>query len=136
MVDLERKNVLVCVDGSEESLRAVDHVGYILSLQDQHTITIFHVENGAGLDSDEIAKKSIKILREHAITDDRISTVTTWGLNIAGTITSYAEKAGFSAIAVGLHGIDQGFMKRINLAGGTTTSLIERAEHISLWCCP
>ena len=131
-----RKNVLVCVDGSEESFRAVDHVGYILSLQDQHDITLFMVDNGSGLNSDKNFQKSIKILGDHAIANERIRTETTWGLNIAGTITSYAEKSNFAAIAAGLHGVNEGFMKRMSLAGGTTSSLIERAEKVALWCCP
>ena len=134
--EIGRKHVLVCVDGSEGSMRAVDHVGYILSKQDQHTITLFHVENGAGLDSAAIFQRSTEILHTHDIGDERIHSDTTWGLNVAGTITSYAEKSGFAAIAVGLEGVDQGILKRMNLAGGTTSGLIERAEKISLWCCP
>jgi nucleotide-binding universal stress UspA family protein len=131
-----RKNVLVCVDGSDESLRAVDHTGYILARQDQHAITLLHVENGAGLDSEQIFARSVQALANHGIYDERISRETIWGLNIAGTVKSYAEKQGFAAIAVGLHGVEQGFMKRINLAGGTTSSLIESAEKVSIWCCP
>ncbi len=72
----------------------------------------------------------------HAIANERIRTETTWGLNIAGTITSYAEKNNFAAIAAGLHGVNEGFMKRMSLAGGTTSSLIERADKVALWCCP
>ncbi|BHH85996.1 universal stress protein [Desulforhopalus sp. 52FAK] len=131
-----RSNVLVCVDGSDESFRAVDHVGYILSLQDQHNITLLMVDNGSGLNSDVIFQKAIKILTEHSITSERCRVETTWGLNIAGTITSYAEKNNYAAIAVGLHGVNEGFMKRISLAGGTTSSLIERAEKVAIWCCP
>lgn len=131
-----RKNVLVCVDGSEESFRAVDHVGYILSLQDQHNMTLFMVDNGSGLNPDKIFQKSIKILRDHSIARERIKTETAWGLNIAGTVTSYAEKNNFAAIAAGLHGVNEGFMKRMSLAGGTASSLIERAEKVALWCCP
>lgn len=134
--ELGRKNVLICVDGSEGSYRAVDHVGYILSLQDQHKITLFHVENGAGLDTKKIFEKSTRILHSHNIIDERISTDTTWGLNVAGTINSFAESRGVAAIAVGLEGIDGGILKRMHLAGGTTASLVEKAERISLWCCP
>jgi len=134
--DVGRKNVLVCVDGSEGSYRAVDHAGYILSLQDQHKITLFHVENGAGLNTKEIFEKSTRILHGHDIVDERITTDTTWGLNVAGTISSYAESKAMAAIAVGLEGVDEGILKRMHLAGGTTASLIEKAEKISLWCCP
>ncbi|MBU1163734.1 MAG: universal stress protein, partial [Proteobacteria bacterium] len=38
---INSKNVLVCVDNSENALRAVDHVGFMLSGTDCH-ITIFH----------------------------------------------------------------------------------------------
>jgi len=134
--EMGRKNVLVCVDGSEGSYRAVDHVGYILSQQDQHAITVFHVENGAGLNTKEIFEKSTRILHSHNIVDERINTDTTWGLNVAGTISSYAESTGVAAIAVGLEGVDEGILKRMHLAGGTTASLIGKAEKISLWCCP
>jgi hypothetical protein len=131
-----RQNVLVCVDGSEGSYRAVDHVGYVLSLQDQHSITLFHVENGTGLDTKEIFKKSTRILHSHNIADGRINTDTTWGLNVAGSIIGYAKNTGVAAIAVGLQGVDGGILKRMHLAGGTTASLIQKAEKISLWCCP
>lgn len=132
----DQKNVLVCVDGSEGSLKAVDHAGYILSKQDQHHITLLHVENGAGLDSEKIFADSKKLLEEHNIDPSRITAETTWGINVASTILSYAEKGNFAAIAIGLSGTDQGFLKAMNLAGGTAVSLIERTEKISLWCCP
>lgn len=131
-----RKNVLVCVDGSDNAFRAVDHVGYILSRQDQHGVTLFHVENGANQDTDMLFRRSKQMLHDHRISDERISTATTWGVNVAGTITGYAEKMGFAAIAVGLEGNDEGILKRLNLAGGTTAGLIERTEKVSLWCCP
>jgi len=131
-----RKHVLVCVDGSEGALRAVDHVGYILSRQKQHSVTLFNVENGAGFDSERIFQQAIRTLHEHQISDERIRTDTTWGLNVAGTISGYADKNGYAAIAVGLEGGDQGILKNMKLAGDTTAGLIERAEKISLWCCP
>ena len=94
-----RKHVLIGVDGSEGSMRAVDHVGYILSKQDQHTVTLLHVENGAGLDSDAIFQRSVRILNGHDVGDERIRRDTTWGITVASTITSYAEKSSFAAIA-------------------------------------
>jgi nucleotide-binding universal stress UspA family protein len=131
-----RKNVLVCVDGSENSYRAVDHAAYILSRQEQHSVTLFHVDNGAGLNQDAIFDQSIKILRDHDVTDERIKRDTTWGISIPATIMGYADKGGFAAIAVGLQGQDQGLLKSLNFAGGTASSLIKRIEKMSLWCCP
>lgn len=134
--EVGRKNVLVCVDGSEESLRAVDHVGYILSLQDQHSITLLYVENGAGLDANTIFEKSISVLRNHSISNERIKKESTWGINAAGTIYNYAEKGGFASIAVGISGQTQELLKRMNFVGRTTETLIKKTEKVSLWCCP
>ncbi|MEE4165796.1 MAG: universal stress protein, partial [Desulfocapsaceae bacterium] len=134
--EVGRKNVLVCVDGSQDSMRAVDHAGYILSRQDQHTMTLFYVENGAGLDSAAIFKDCVEVLKDHDIAAERIKTESTWGINVAGTILSYAEKNSFAAIAVGLHGQEQGILKSVKLAGDTTASLIRQTEKVALWCCP
>lgn len=133
--EIGRKDVLVCVDGSEGSLRGVDHAGYILSKQDQHAVTLFHVEDGSGFDEASVVSRARAILREHHIHDERISMTHAWGLNIASTITDYAEKKGFAAIAVGLEGSDKGILKRINL-GSITSKLITQAEKVSVWCAP
>lgn len=135
--DYQRKNVLVCVDGSENGLRAVDHVGYIISQQPQHSLTLFHVQQGGGPGSDEVftAAKNI-LLKDHNILESRIHTDTSWGVNVAGTIMSYAEKNGFAVIAFGLRGLRDGLFKNMKLAGGTASNLIAKTDKISLWCCP
>jgi nucleotide-binding universal stress UspA family protein len=130
------RNVLVCVDGSKNALRAVDHVGYILSKQPQHSITLFNAQSGTGRDADVIFKEAKAELYEHGISDDRIHTATSWGLSIPATIMSYAEKGSFAAIAFGLHGVKESLLKSINFAGGTAGKLIEKTNKISLWCCP
>ncbi len=134
--DPTRKNVLIGVDGSDESYRAVDHVGYILSKQDQHDLTLLHVENGAGFNHEAIFNKSIDILKQHRINLERVSTQRTWGVNVASTLLKIADKGGFAVIAVGLKGVDKGLLKQLKLSGGATTTLIERSKNVSLWCCP
>ncbi|MFT5697524.1 MAG: hypothetical protein ACI8ZB_000372 [Desulforhopalus sp.] len=134
--DRDQKNVLVCIDGSENALRAVDHAGYILANQPQHSITLFNVQNGHGLDLDKIFADARKALAEHNIADSRIHTDTSWGVNVSGTIMGYAEKGRFASIAFGLNGVDQGLLKSFKFAGGTAASLIEKTNKVSLWCCP
>ena len=131
-----RKNVLLCVDGSDDSYRAADHVGYILSAQTHHNITLYHVENGTVSDSAELFKKAENILHEHNIGSERINRVNSWGLTVAGSILSESEKGGYAAVAVGLHGQEHGLLKDFNLAGGTTAKLVSKIEKASLWCCP
>ncbi|MGB3209161.1 MAG: hypothetical protein WBB19_00505 [Desulforhopalus sp.] len=130
------KNVLLCVDGSEDAYRAADHVGYILSAQDHHTITLFHVGNGIGGDSSKIFQRAESILHEHKVGSERIDRKTSWGLSIPGSILSEAEKGNYAAVAVGLHGQEHGPMKDFNMVGGTTSKLINKLEKTALWCCP
>lgn len=132
----ERKNVLLCVDGSENGYRAVDHAGYILSLQTQHQITLLHITNGNTSDTDGIFQRAESLLREHGIGGDRIRRHVTWGLSVSGTIQSEAEKGGYAAIALGLHGQAHNLKKDLILAGGTTSKLINRLQKTALWCCP
>jgi hypothetical protein len=134
--DLNRKNVLLAIDGSENSLRAVDHVGYILALQEQHDITLFHADNGTCPDKSELFKKSRELLNENGIIDSRIAEKSSWSLTVSGTILSEVERGGYSAVAVGLHGMERGLLKEYNLAGGTTAKLISKIEKSSLWCVP
>lgn len=131
-----RKNVLICLDGSESSYRAVDHVGFILKNQEQHSITLFHVESGGSTNPAELFKRAKTILNEHQLSTERINTLTSRGLSIPATILRQADKGNFAAIAVGLEGAGQGLLKQIKLAGSTTAALIEEIENIALWCCP
>jgi len=134
--DTGRQNVLVCVDGSENCFRAVDHVGYILSKQKQHNITLFYVENGTGKDVDALFNRACAILDEHRIEPDRISTEKTLGLIVPATISNKMTSGNYAAVALGLRGEQEGFMKSMRLAGGTVEKLVSKLEGAAIWCCP
>lgn len=74
-----RKNVLVCVDGSDNAFRAVDHVGYILADENRHSITLLHVNNTKTRGSETIFSRAMEILHGHGIGDERIFACSTWG---------------------------------------------------------
>jgi hypothetical protein len=131
-----RKNILLCVDGSENAYRAVDHVGYILSEQDHHTIDLFYVKNGIIEDPDDIFRRAESILHEHDISSERINQISSWGLSVPGSILNQVGKGGYAVVALGLHGQEHSLMKDFNMAGGTTSKLINRLEKTALWCCP
>lgn len=135
--DPARKNVLVCIDGSDNSLRAVDHVGFILSKQDQHAVTLLHVSNGVELKNETVFDRAQSRLLEYGLTGERISKITRWGLSIPGTILGEAHQGGYAAVSLGLRGhVKQGLLKEYNLAGRTTSKIISKLENFSLWCCP
>jgi len=130
------KNVLVCIDGSENSFRAVDHVGFILASQEHQNVTLFYVDTGGSSKTADIFSKGVAILDEHGISSERIGRDTGRGVTVVGTILREIEKGGYAAVAVGFHGEGAGFAKSLNLAGGTTVKLISRVKNTSLWCCP
>ncbi|NOR23033.1 MAG: hypothetical protein GQ542_01335 [Desulforhopalus sp.] len=134
--ELGRKNVLLCLDGSENAYRAVDHVGFILSDQDQHTITMLHVESGTGKESEKIFQRAEAILKEHNIGSERILRNSTWGVSVPRTILGEIEKGSYAVVALGMFGKGQGLLRDLNLAGGTTLKLISKIEKVTLWCCP
>jgi len=131
-----RKNVLLCVDGSENSYRAVDHVGYMLADQEQHLVTLLNVKTSNGPASSEIFARAEKILHDHRVRDERIETIATWGLSVPAAILARVNRDGYAAVALGLHGLATGLLKGFNLAGGTTSALVGKIEGASLWCCP
>jgi len=134
--DPKRKNVLLCLDGSENAYRAVDHVGFILSDQDQHTITLFHVESGTGKGSEKIFQRAESILNEHNIRAKRILRNSTWGVSVPRTILGEIDNGNYAVVALGMFGKGQGLLRDLNLAGGTTLKLISKIEKVTLWCCP
>jgi hypothetical protein len=134
--EMDRKHILLCVDGSENASRAADHVGYILSRQDQHNVTLLHVKMGSAPDSQKIFSRSETILHGHDISDARIESFSTWGLSVSGTILGLLKRQRYAAVALGLHGQAARGIKDFNLAGNTTSTLLAKIENTSLWCCP
>ena len=134
--DPDRKNVLLCIGGSENSYRAADHVGHILAAQDHHTVTLFHVSNSIGTNAGDIFARAESLLHENGVSSERIRRNTSWGISVPGAILREAAKGGYAAVAVGLHGLEHGRMKDFNMAGGTTSKLINKLEKAALWCCP
>ncbi len=134
-VDPNRKNVLLCIDGSENGYRAVDHVGFILSSQDQHNITLLHVENSVGTECVEFFRRAEAILQSHKIEAKRINRKVIWGPSVPSTILSEIKEGNYAVVALGL-GDKKQREGRFSIAGSTTAKLISKLEKTSLWCCP
>jgi len=134
----EKKNVLVCIDGSENSFRAVDHVGYILSTEDHHSITLFHVENTVGTECVEFFRQAESILEKHKINPGRIVRKVTWGVSISSTIENESKKGNYAVVALGMGGPknNRSTAGTSHMMGKTAQKLIQKIDKISLWYCP
>ncbi len=150
---VDSKNVLVCVDNSENALRAVDHVGFMLSGTDCH-ITIFHTmrhlsrfvprqvledaedleklwRNKAGKEIAPYIKKAGKILLKAGLSEEQITTKVTEGSrSAADDILKEAQDNDFGTIVLGRRGlsaVQEFFM------GSVTNSVLNQATGLAIW---
>lgn len=130
-----RKNVLLCVDGSPESLRAADHVGYVLSRAKRHGVTVFHATANPTADAGEILDKAVEVLLSHSVAEERIQKKSSWGVSAANAILSEKNNGRYAAVAVGLPP-SKGKKGIFGREGGTTSILAKKISRASLWCCP
>lgn len=130
-----KKNVLVCIDGTENSYRAVDHVGFMFSTRTSHKITLFNAENTVGTENMEYFKKAQKILLDHNVAPSRIENKVTWGLSASGTILKEVDAGGYGAVAIGMGGYKRGGTTK-GFVGKVALKLINKLEGFSLICCP
>ncbi len=128
-IDPDRKNVLVCVDGSQESLRVVDHVGFILAAEEQHNVTLLHVAQEP-TDTEMIFRQSMEVLEENGISPSRVGSKVVESSNVAGTIESEAQAGRFSAVAVGYTGKGK---RGVFSIGSVSTRLCYEMSGSALW---
>lgn len=132
-----RENILLCVDGSESSMRAADHVGYILNHTPDHKVTVFHVATAADDKSQEIIESAAKILRSHNIAEDRIDKKTGWGVSLANVILAEKNRGRYAVIAMGVRGNQKGsLLGTIGMGGDTAATLIGKISKAALWIIP
>jgi nucleotide-binding universal stress UspA family protein len=132
-LDKDRKNVLICIDGSDNSLRAVDHVGYILAPEVHQSVTLFHVESADKAEHADIFAPAEAILKDHGINTSRISRQSVRRRNVPATIHAEVNRGKYGAVALGFHGENE--REKEKLAGSTITKLISNMEKAAIWCC-
>ncbi len=130
-----RRNILLCVDGSPCSLRAADHVGYILSKVNHHKVMVFHVTTNPTSDVLKILQEASDVVLSHGIDPERVESKRGWGLSVPGAILGEKNSGKYAAVVVGLHG-KNGAMDSFGFQGGTTATLIKKISKAALWCCP
>ena len=150
---VDSKNVLVCVDNSENALRAVDHVGFMLSGTDCR-ITIFHTmrhlsrfvpmqvleetedlekfwKNKAGREIAPYIKKAGEILLKAGLSEEQITTkVTESSRSAADDILKEARDNDYGTIVMGRRGLSA--VKEFFM-GSVTTSVLNRSTSLAIW---
>ena len=150
---VDSKKVLICVDRSGNALRAVDHVGFMLSGTDCR-ITLFNTmrdlkrmipkevveeapeleklwEEKAAREVGETMKKAKAMLIEAGIPEDQISKRVVQGSRSpADDIIKEAKEKGYGTIVMGRRGIS-GFKKFV--FGSVTKRILNQAAGFVVW---
>jgi nucleotide-binding universal stress UspA family protein len=128
-----RKNVLVCVDGSEPSYRMVDHVGFILSRARGHHVTLLRIapseDDG---ESRKIFGQSRRILEENGYPLDQVREKTVNGKNVPQAILSEVEDGKYAVVAVGRSGTGGCSLRSVFL-GSVSYTLFRETRKAVLW---
>ncbi len=133
--DLNRKNVLACVDGSEASYRMLDHVGFILEQVQHHTVTLLTVAKKGEIGDqtpEEIFAKSRAVLTDSGISAERIYRKVMDEASPGKAILKAAGEGAFAAVAVGRTGAGKGRLKKL-FVGSVSESLFRDLQGASLW---
>lgn len=127
----DRKNVLICLDGSTAAYRMVDHVGFILAPERKHEVTLLLV-NEEGRHSDEeameIRTEAFAHLADNGFPMEQIRFQAVEASNVPKTILRKAQEESFAVVAVGRRKRQSGYC-----LGSVSTILFRELEGATLW---
>ncbi len=133
MPETGRRNVLLCVDDSEQAMRMADHVGYILANEPSHTVTLMNVFDPGSGDrpfAEALFAKARELLHDNGVADARIETRMVEAYNAPAAIMERSRD--YAAVAVGRTGQSHGFLKRLFM-GSVSTVLFRQLTGAALW---
>ena len=128
----KRQDVLLCIDGSKSSLRAADHIGYILNDQHEHTITILNIDNNHGLGHKKVFGEIFSQLTKSGISPDRIFQKIIKSMRVTSAIHEEIEDNHYAVVAFGWTGTTPRNIKSF-VAGSKSRDLIQDLTKTSLW---
>jgi hypothetical protein len=129
-----RRNVLLCVDGSDQSKRVADHVGFVLRNEPEHGVTVFHNRAQSlpeGERIEDIMRQTGDILRQNGIEEERIDYLVKSSKDPAELILKEAQAGEYAAVAVGRTADKPS--TRDNIFGTTSLTLLRKLEGAALW---
>jgi nucleotide-binding universal stress UspA family protein len=130
--DPERRNVLLCVDGSEASYRMVDHAAFMLGPQ-EHRITAFAVRKAPAPGRDEnMREHCLQILAENGFPEERFAVKSVVASKPDRAILEEAHAGRYAVVGVGRTGMGRGMFKSMFM-GSVSTTLLKELTGASLW---
>ncbi len=154
--DVAPSRFLVAIDGSEYSLRAIDHLAFTLSDAADISLTFLHVRpklkdycevdfekteaealedlilKGDKVCIDNFYAVALKKLKEFDIGEDRIAIKTVTGLsNVGAVILKEVQSGNFDTVVMGRSGANKSFF-----TGSVTNTVLNKISKGALWLVP
>jgi nucleotide-binding universal stress UspA family protein len=151
--EITSDKIMVAVDGSESSLRAVDHLSFMLMGNPNVEVTLLHVMSNAkefyeeSLDEepsaeledlvssddkkriDQFYSTAVKKFKDAGLSESQIDIQTVEGRRRPGkVIIEIAEKGNFGTVVIGRRGINKAFF-----TGSVSHYVINKASACALW---
>ena len=148
--------ILVAVDGSEASLRVIDHISFMMRGEPKTRVTLVHVASNArntcAIDLeehpdteleeiivrgdkaciDQFYARALEKFKQAGVEDERVQFETIEGRRRIGkAIMDFAEKGHYHTLVVGRRGIDKSFFM-----GSVSRYLINNLSDGALWVVP
>jgi nucleotide-binding universal stress UspA family protein len=137
--DITSKKMLLAVDSSKNSRKAVDYVGRFAA-DAKGELTLFHVVRGVSFGfvddlilRDEDTERQLLLVKSGVVAERISSNSVLHSASRAGDILQEARKGGYGTIVMGRRGLSK---VREFLMGRVTSKVLSRAEGFALWIVP
>lgn len=131
----QRRDVLLCVDGSAASLRMVDHASYMLAEEVHHTFTLFHVAQKGyeSARSSRIFDEALATLDENGIDEERIEIKMATSQSVVKAVLKEVVDGRYSAVGVGKLGTGTPTRMRELFPSSLSVNLLRQLPDTALW---
>ncbi|QJT07611.1 universal stress protein [Oceanidesulfovibrio marinus] len=127
------RDILLCVDDTDSSMRMADHVGFMLEGMRRHRVTMFHVRTpDDATDPDTVFDQARSLMVEAGMDADLIGQEVAEARNPVTAILNKGKAGNYTAVATGRAAGAPGTMERL-FPGSVSTGLLRRIDDFALW---
>lgn len=131
----KRRNILLCLDGSQQCMNMARHVGRTVGSQGNHSITMLRVlrdRHNNPVPPEIMFSQCRDVLESEGVPSDAIRMRVVTDNNPADAILSTCDRGKFAVIAMGRAGYGNSFLRRL-LIGSVSMSVLRRLQNACLW---
>lgn len=135
--DPERRNLLLCVDGSEAAYRMAEHVGFILGPEaDQEVVVLTVAKSGKGPsdETEKVLSSALGYMRKTGYPPEKAKTKVLKAASPAKAILGEVNKGKYAVVAMGCTGRGQGLIERLFM-GSVSMAVFRGVDRGAVWIC-